>query len=75
MHQDVSISRAAITSGARLAHTLAYERFGWLQLIESAIEVDGHQVSEGDGLSVDGPGRLVISGLAPQSDVLLFDLA
>ncbi len=75
VHQDVAMYRATLTEGARLEKTFAAERNAWLQVIEGAVEVDGHRLEEGDGLAADNPAALVVTGVGDWSDVLLFDLA
>ncbi len=75
VHQDVAIYRATLTAGARLEQTLTSGRFAWLQVIEGALDVEGRCLQEGDGLSIDDPGTLVVTGAGEWSDVLLFDLA
>jgi len=75
VHQDVAIYRATLTAGARLERTLASGRSAWLQVIEGALDVEGRRLQEGDGLAIDDPGTLVVTGASEWSDVLLFDLA
>lgn len=75
VHQDVAIYRATLTAGARLEQTLASGRSAWLQVIEGALDVEGRRLQEGDGLAIDDPGTLVVTGAGEWSDVLLFDLA
>lgn len=75
VHQDVAIYRATLSEGAELEKNFEPGRHAWLQVIEGAVEVEGRRLEEGDGVAVDDPGILSVSGAGEWSDVLLFDLA
>jgi quercetin 2,3-dioxygenase len=75
VHQDVALYRANVSAGAPLEHRFEPGRHAWLQVISGAVEVDGERLAEGDGARVSDPHRLLLTGVAPASDLLLFDLA
>ncbi len=75
VHQDVAIYRATLSGGAKLEKNFEPGRHAWLQVIEGSVEVDGRRLDEGDGMAVDDPGTLSVTGAGDWSDVLLFDLA
>ena len=75
VHQDVAIYRATLSRGAKLERAFEPGRHAWLQVIEGTVEVNGRRLEEGDGMAVDDPGTLGVTGAGDWSDVLLFDLA
>lgn len=75
VHQDVSLHRAQLTEGARVVRSIGAGRRAWLQIIEGAVEVNGRELAEGDGVALEDPGEVAGAGVGDWSDVLLFDLA
>jgi redox-sensitive bicupin YhaK (pirin superfamily) len=75
VHQDVALFRAVIERGSQLVHRVADGRHLWVQMISGSVELDRRELSAGDGAAVIGVDQLIVSGLAPVSDVLLFDLS
>lgn len=75
VHQDVSLYRAQFTEGAKVVRPIDAGRRAWLQIIEGAVEVNGRELAEGDGVALEDPGEVAVAGVGDWSDVLLFDLA
>lgn len=75
VHQDVLLYRTMLEPEVELGYTLEPGRHAWLQVIEGSVEVGGRRLDEGDGMAVDDPGTLRVTGAGDWSDVLLFDLA
>jgi len=75
VHQDVELHRAVIDADSKLTSRIADGRHAWIQVIEGAVEFDGRTLSKGDGVAMTGVDQLTLTGLAQESDVLLFDLA
>ncbi|HSN53666.1 MAG TPA: pirin family protein [Candidatus Sulfomarinibacteraceae bacterium] len=75
VHQDVELHRALIEAGHELELAADPARHLWVQVIRGEAEVNGHRLVEGDGAALSGLDRLRVSGSAPTSDILVFDLA
>jgi redox-sensitive bicupin YhaK (pirin superfamily) len=75
VHQDVALFRSLLDADARIEHRVDSRRHAWLQVISGEIEVNGQRLQAGDGGASDGPGEISITGIADESDVLLFDLS
>ena len=75
IHQDVSLFAALLNAGDQLAHDLSPGRRAWLQVLRGALEVNGDDLSVGDGVAVEGESRVTIHAKMPETEFLLFDLA
>ncbi len=75
VHQDVALHRAVIDRGAQLVYPLADGRHAWAQIISGSVELNGRELSTGDGAAMSLVDHVTMSGLEGVSDVLLFDLA
>ncbi|HSL16942.1 MAG TPA: pirin family protein [Methylomirabilota bacterium] len=75
VHQDVELHRALIEAGHELELAADPARQLWVQVIRGEVEVNGHRLAEGDGAALSELERLRVSGSAPTSDILVFDLA
>ncbi len=73
LHQDVKLFGALLESGETVSHTLAPRRGAGVQVARGAIEVNGHELSVGDGAAIEGHGTLDLTA-REGSEVLLFDL-
>lgn len=75
IHQDVAVYACMLDAGFTVYHPLSPKRHAWLQVARGAIEVNGENLKAGDGAGIMMEKELQISGKAPQSEFLLFDLA
>jgi redox-sensitive bicupin YhaK (pirin superfamily) len=50
-------------------------RHAWVQVARGSIDLSGTVLKEGDGAAVSRAEALALAGLAPESEVLVFDLA
>jgi len=75
VHQDVDLFRVVVDRGAELPYRVANGRHTWIQVISGSVELASRVLSEGDGAAFSDAEELIIAGLDPESDVLLFDLA
>jgi redox-sensitive bicupin YhaK (pirin superfamily) len=55
-------------------HEFGERRHGWLQIARGAVELNGHELAQGDGAAISAEQKLSITG-AEDAEVLLFDLA
>jgi hypothetical protein len=72
VHQDVSLYLGVLDAEAEIAHRLAPDRQGWLQMVRGAVACDGETLRAGDGATVSS-GTLGLHALEP-SELLWFDL-
>ncbi|MDP9267700.1 MAG: pirin family protein [Acidobacteriota bacterium] len=75
IHQDARVFASVLSKDASIEHTLAPGRHAWLQVARGAVTLNGQPLSEGDGAALSDEQQLALAGVAPESEVLLFDLA
>jgi len=56
-------------------HQLGKDRYAWLQVARGEVSLNGTTLKAGDGAAVEREPALEITGRAPSSELLLFDLA
>ena len=74
IHQDARLYVSLLKPGEEVAHEFGEGRHGWLQIARGAVELNGHQLAQGDGAAISAEKKLSIKG-AEDAEVLLFDLA
>jgi hypothetical protein len=75
IHQDAELYAALLDEGADVEHRFRAGRFGWLQIARGGVEVGGVVMQAGDGARLSDESILAIKALAPETEILLFDLA
>ncbi|MBD2113968.1 MULTISPECIES: pirin family protein [Cyanophyceae] len=75
IHQDVSLYATTLSDGDAVAHTLAPGRVAWVQVARGAVNLNGHDLTAGDGAAVSDLDTLSLTGAADEAEVLLFDMA
>lgn len=75
IQQDASIFATLLAPGQQVARGLEPGRGAWIQVATGEVTVNGHELAEGDGLSIEEEPEITITGRAERSEVLLFDLA
>ena len=75
IRQDAWIFAAVLPEGKEVVHPFAKGRHGWLQVARGSVSLNGHPLQDGDGAALTGEAHATVRGLAPESEVLLFDLA
>jgi hypothetical protein len=74
IRQDARVYLADLASTDQVSLDLAAERSGWVQVLRGAVVVNGARLSAGDGVGVRDTPTVAITGAAPQSEVMVFDL-
>ncbi len=74
VHQDVSVYASVLESDRRVEQPIAQGRYGWLQVIKGAVQIDQELLRAGDGAAITGPDAAVLTA-TEDSELLLFDLA
>ena len=75
IHQDARVYATILEAGKSAALTLHKGRHAWVQVARGSINAAGTVLKEGDGAAVSQAEALALKGLAPESEVLVFDLA
>jgi quercetin 2,3-dioxygenase len=73
IHQNATLSIGLLAAGNEVTHTVANDRYAWVQVARGSLELDGKPLSHGDGAAIRGPGTLRIKGV-DNAEVLVFDL-
>ena len=74
IHQDVSLYATVLEQDQTVRHTFDGERYGWLQVVEGDVTVNGTALSAGDGAAISGESGVELVGASPYLEALLFDL-
>ncbi len=75
IHQDATLAVARLDAGDVAEASIAPGRHAWVQVVRGEVEIDGVSFATGDGGAVSDAPRVRCVGVAPDSEVLLFDLA
>ena len=74
VHQDVAIFSSVLKTRERTVIALEPDRHAWVQVVSGAVQVNGVELSAGDGASVSDELVLELSSTSV-SETLVFDLA
>jgi quercetin 2,3-dioxygenase len=75
VHQDTKLYASILAAGKSVSLDLAPKRHAWVQVARGEIALGEIVLKAGDGAAVSEETRLTLKGLAPESEVLVFDLA
>jgi hypothetical protein len=73
INQDVDLFIGRLDPGEKVSHPLREKRYGWVQLIEGDLDVNGKKLSPGDGAAIEDEKDLRLES-AKGAHFLLFDL-
>lgn len=74
LNSDTHVYLAKLDDGKTIKHIFKIGRVGFLQVIDGMIEIEGEQLSAGDGLQFDGQEFCTIKAMS-DCELMLFDLA
>jgi len=74
IHQDVDFYAAVLGDGEAVTHDLKSGRKAWVQIARGSATLNGEDLREGDGVAVEEPGTLALTGASKDAEILLFDL-
>lgn len=74
IHQDAQLYVTLLGAGKTVAHEFGAGRHGWLQVARGGVELNGHELAQGDGAAISEESKLAIQA-REDAEVLLFDLA
>jgi len=75
IHQDARLYGSILEAGKSVRHDLGKGRYAWLQVVRGEVSLNGTALKAGDGAAIERETALEITGRAPSSEFLLFDLA
>ncbi len=75
IHQDARLYASILEAGKTVRHELATGRSAWVQIARGEVALNGTILKAGDGAAVERESVLEITGRAPSSEILLFNLA
>ena len=73
IHQDARILGGLFDDGEETTFELDPKRNAWVQVVRGKLEVNGVELSEGDGLAIAEESSLELKGIE-DSEILVFDL-
>lgn len=74
IHQDAQLYVTLLGAGKTVEHKFGAGRHGWLQVARGGVELNGHELAQGDGAAISEESKLAIQA-REDAEVLLFDLA
>jgi quercetin 2,3-dioxygenase len=74
IHQDVNFYAAVLQTGEAVNHFVP-ERLVWLQVARGSAKLNNYNLNAGDGAAIHPEAEVSITALAPDTEVLLFDMA
>jgi redox-sensitive bicupin YhaK (pirin superfamily) len=75
INQDVSVYNSILKAGEEVSYDLVEKRYGWVQVVKGALEINGEKLNASDGASISDEKSLQIKALESETEFLLFDLA
>jgi quercetin 2,3-dioxygenase len=73
MHQDAYLYATILESDAHVTHRFEPGRYGWIQVVDGSVRVNGSELKAGDGAAISDESQLVLTA-KQAAEVLLFDL-
>ena len=74
IHQDARLYATVLEAEKSVALDLAPKRHAWIQVARGEVALGELALRQGDGAAVSEETRVALKGLAPESEVLVFDL-
>ncbi len=74
-HQNVSLYATLLGEGVCVEYSCAPGRLAWVQVARGSLKLNKYVLSAGDGAALTDPGQLFLTGMAMESELLLFDRA
>ena len=73
IHQSLDLHATVLDEDRTVMHELSDGHTAWIQVVSGHIEVNGEQLSAGDGAAIDNTPRLEIQATS-DAELLLFDM-
>jgi quercetin 2,3-dioxygenase len=75
IHQDVNLYGSVLRADEALNYDFAPGRVAWLQVAKGSVKLNDRSLNAGDGAAIAQETAIALQGLAPNTEVLLFDMA
>jgi redox-sensitive bicupin YhaK (pirin superfamily) len=75
INADAEVYATLLDSGKSVRHELAGGRHAWIQVARGSVAVNGNTLSAGDGAGLSNEATVELTASAPNTEVLMFDLA
>ena len=75
IHQDLNLYAANLSAPETVTQAIAPGRVAWVHVARGAVNLNGHDLTAGDGAAVSDEATLTIIGNGDDSEVLVFDMA
>lgn len=72
-NQGVRVYRGVLAKGKDVTHAITSGHGLWIQMVKGSVDVEGHAVKAGDGVSIEGLDAIVLKA-SQDSEFLMFDL-
>jgi len=74
IQQDASVYAGILAPDSAIEHTPSDNRYAWIQVARGTLNVNGHDLRQGDGAAISNESSLKLVS-ADEAELLLFDLA
>lgn len=75
IHQDLNLYATVLQPAASVSHSLKANRLAWVHVAKGAIQLNGYDLTAGDGAAIADEAALTLTGVSEDAEVLLFDMA
>ena len=75
IHQDLNLYAAKLSAPETVTQAIAPGRVAWVHVARGAVNLNGHDLTAGDGAAVSDEATLTLTGNGDDSEVLVFDMA
>jgi quercetin 2,3-dioxygenase len=73
INQDAAVYAGVLENADEVIHQLSAGRSAWIQVARGSVNVNGSELSQGDGAAITDESSITIAG-RERSEILLFDL-
>ena len=74
INQDVALYSSILEKDENVSYELKEKRHAWIQIVKGSLEINGENLSRGDGAAISNEKLLEIKSLENKTEFLLFDL-
>ncbi|MEM6433653.1 MAG: pirin family protein [Cyanobacteria bacterium P01_D01_bin.115] len=75
IHQDLNLYAANLSAPETVTQAIAPGRVVWVHVARGAVNLNGHDLTAGDGAAVSDEATLTLTSSGDDSEVLVFDMA
>jgi hypothetical protein len=74
--QDAKLYASVLDAGAKVTHTIASGRKGWVHVVRGSATLNGDRLQAGDGVAIEGEESLELAASESENgEILVFDMA